>query len=178
MGRQGTEFYNRQMDRYCKDNNVYRYSTSAVDRKPAIVERFNRTMKEIMWKYFAEKHTNVWYNILDDIVNLYNNRFHHTLGMTPADARETKNADAVADEMSAKSDFYSRNLSKKPNLHIGDRVRKILNKELFQKGYKPKWSADVYTIINMRYDGAWYFIIDDSAQNWFYDRELIKVNQG
>ena len=77
------------------------YSTSALNTKPAIVERFNRTMKEIMWKYFQEHNTNKWNNVLGDIVNLYNNWFHKTLRMTRTEAREEENFVEVYNEMSS-----------------------------------------------------------------------------
>ena len=58
----GGEFYNNNFINFLKLHNIQIYSTKSIVRKPAIVERFNRTFKEYMWKYFAEKNTLVWYN--------------------------------------------------------------------------------------------------------------------
>ena len=84
------------------------YSTLSVTRKPAIVERFNRTMKQIMWKYYIENQTDKWIDVLPDIVDLCNNRFHHALQMTPTQARLEDNRTTVSNYMSSKSDFYMK----------------------------------------------------------------------
>ena len=159
----GTEFYNKYMNNYCNKYNVHRYSTQR--GKEPIVERFNRTMKEIMWKYFVENNSNRWIDIHQDIVNLYNNRFHRTLQMTPSESRNESNFDKIASEMSMKSNYYQRNVMKNTKSNIGDKVRKILNKQTFQKGYKPKWSKDVYEIIDIVYDSVWFYIINDNKRS-------------
>jgi hypothetical protein len=58
------------------------YSTDS-DLKAQIVERFNRTLKEKMWRYFTEKQTNKWTDILDDLINSYNNSYHTSIKIEP-----------------------------------------------------------------------------------------------
>ena len=48
----GTEFYNKSFKDFLRDNKIILYSTSS-DTKASIVERFNRTLKSKMYKYFA-----------------------------------------------------------------------------------------------------------------------------
>jgi hypothetical protein len=53
-----------------------------------MVERFNKTLKTRMWKYFSEKETRVWLNILPEFVHGYDHAHHSSVGMTPIEARE------------------------------------------------------------------------------------------
>ena len=54
-------------------------------KKAAIVERFNRTLKSRMWKYFAEYETRKWIDVVQNIVNGYNDTYHTTIKMTPSE---------------------------------------------------------------------------------------------
>ena len=49
------------------------------DLKAVIIERFNRSLRELMMKSFVENNNTVWYNILPDLINTYNNRYHQTI---------------------------------------------------------------------------------------------------
>jgi len=79
---QGKEFYNKNMDAWLQENNIIRYSTHG-EHKSAVVERFNRTLKEIMWKRFTAENTRKWIDMLGKLVHDYNNRRHSTIGMSP-----------------------------------------------------------------------------------------------
>ena len=70
---QGKEFYNKNMDEWLKENNIIRYSTYG-EHKSAVVERFNRTLKTNMWKRFTAENTRNWINMLDKLINDYNNK--------------------------------------------------------------------------------------------------------
>ena len=63
---EGKEFYNRDMTEWLKDENITRYSTHG-EHKPAIAERFNRTLKERMWYRFTAENTRNWIDMLDDL---------------------------------------------------------------------------------------------------------------
>ena len=49
-----------------------------------MVERFNRTLKTHMWKYFTAKNNRVYIDILQDIVHGYDNSYHRSIGRAPA----------------------------------------------------------------------------------------------
>src|SRR5271155_4269737 len=69
---QGKEFYNKNVDEWLKENNIIKYSTFG-EHKSCVVERFNRTLKTNMWKRFTAENTRNWINILDKLINDYNN---------------------------------------------------------------------------------------------------------
>ena len=83
---EGKEFYNKLMNEWLKENNIIRYSTHG-EHKSVVVERFNRTLKELMWKRFTAENTRNWIEMIDKLVHSYNNnRIHSIIGMTPVDA--------------------------------------------------------------------------------------------
>ena len=82
----GTEFYNKQVQDLLNENNIKLYSTNNSEIKSSVVERFNRTFKNMMYKKFTKNNNTIFYNILDELVNNYNNKYHSTIKMTPVEA--------------------------------------------------------------------------------------------
>ena len=78
----GKEFYNKDVKGL-----IELYSTEN-EEKSSVVERWIRTMKEKMWKYFTDNNTNVHIDILLDLVKDYNNTKHSSIKMTPVEASE------------------------------------------------------------------------------------------
>ena len=81
---EGNEFYNVGVRDLLKSHDVKYFSTKS-DKKAAIVERFNRTLKTMMWKYFYSKGTYDWVSVLDKLTDNYNNTKHSSILMKPAD---------------------------------------------------------------------------------------------
>ena len=77
---EGKEFYNVGVRELLKSRNVHYISTQS-DKKAAIVERFNRTLKTKMEKYFYSKGTRNWI----DLTKNYNNTKHSSIHMKPKD---------------------------------------------------------------------------------------------
>ncbi|KAL6417433.1 hypothetical protein ACFW04_011219 [Cataglyphis niger] len=73
----GKKFYNTEMRKFAKEHGVNHYSTYSV-MKASIVERFNRTLKNSMWKYFTLNGTYKWIGELPRLVKEYNARKHRT----------------------------------------------------------------------------------------------------
>ena len=84
----GSEFVNKQVQRFLKERNVEFFTTNS-EMKAAIVERFNRTLKTKMWKYFTANSTNGYIDVLQSLVGGYNQSRHRSIGMRPADVRES-----------------------------------------------------------------------------------------
>ena len=55
--------------------------------KSVVAERFIRTLKNKFYKYVTSISKNVYIDKLDDIVNKYNNTYHRTIKMKPADVK-------------------------------------------------------------------------------------------
>ena len=81
---QGSEFYNQSFKDFLKINNIEMYSTFN-EGKPVVAERFIRTLKNKIYKHMTVISKNVYFNVLDDMVNRYNNTVHRTIKMKPID---------------------------------------------------------------------------------------------
>ena len=84
---QGSEFYNRVFKKWLSDNDIVMYSTFN-DGKSLVAERFIRTLKNKLYKHMTSIGKNVYYNVLDDIVNEYNNTEHNTIKLKPKDVKD------------------------------------------------------------------------------------------
>ena len=83
---QGGEFYNNIFKKWLSDNDIIMYSTYNVG-KSVVAERFIRTLKSKLYKHMTAIGKNVYYYVLDDVVNKYNNTKHSTIEMKPTDVR-------------------------------------------------------------------------------------------
>ena len=79
----GTEFLNHNFQSFSKENSIHFFITNS-ELKVSVVQSFNRTLKTCMWKYFMAKNICVYIDILQDIVQGYNNSYHQSIGRAPA----------------------------------------------------------------------------------------------
>ena len=78
----GKEFYNKDVKSLLESKSCSLYSTEN-EEKSSVVERWNRTMKEKMFKYFSANSTRRYIDVLDDMVKKYNSTWHSSIKMTP-----------------------------------------------------------------------------------------------
>ena len=81
---QGGEFYNNVFEKWLSDNDINMYSTDN-EGKSVVAERFIRTLTNKLHKHMTATGKNVYYDVLDDVVNKYNNTKHSTIKMKPID---------------------------------------------------------------------------------------------
>lgn len=173
----GKEFYNKHFSDLMKKNKINHYSTFS-EKKAAIVERFNRTLKAAMYKKFSERGSYVWYDILDILIKDYNDRKHRTIGMKPNQVNKT-NESIVLKRI--KKNTQPR-LDKKPpfKFSTGDKVRISKYKHVFAKGYLPNWTNEVFTVHRVQPTIPETYILKDSKgemlQGSFYGHEMSKSN--
>ena len=99
------------MQKFFKDNNVKIYHTNSL-LKAVIIERFNRSLRELMMKEFVKNNNTVWYNILPKLIKIYNNRYHSTIKMKPVDVNKNN-------EKYIKENIYTYNkTSRNPKFKI------------------------------------------------------------
>ena len=137
----GKEFYNK----YVKDL-IELYSTEN-EEKSSVVERWIRTMKEQMWKYFSVNSTNVYINVLPDLVREYNNTRHSSIKMMQVKARKKEN------ELRVWINLYTEYLEVydiKPKFSVGDKERISKKKKTFEKGYTTRWTEEIFTIVKVK----------------------------
>ena len=146
---QGSEFYNNSFKDFLKINNIEMYSTYN-ERKSVAAERFIRMLKNKIFKHMTAISKNVYFDVLDDIVNKYNNTVHRTIKMKPIDV--TSNSYAEYNEDSNEKD---------PKFKVGDRVRISKYKNIFAKGYTQNWSEKDFVLVklNMQFCGVMILVM-------------------
>jgi hypothetical protein len=173
----GLEFYNKYMTEWLKENNIIRYSTYS-EHKSVVVERFNRTLKEMMWKRFTAENTRNWIDMLDGLMYKYNNKLHSTIGMSPVKASLKENEVEVLQNTLDKTRL---NLKNKPKFKVGDKVRISRTKTIFEKGYLPNWSEELFIIDSVQKTIPVTYKLKDTLgellEGSFYQQELQKSIQ-
>ena len=140
--------------------------------KAVIVERFNRSLRELMVKQFVKNNNIVWYNILPDLINTYNNRYQQTIRMKP------KNVNKL-NEKHIKNTAYNYNITnKKPKFKVNDLVRISLKRRTFFD--KPtgniKCSEQLYKTYKINKSNFITYQLKDMnneiIKSQFYEKEL------
>ena len=135
----GSEFYNNKFKSFLKKNDIEMYSTYN-EGKSVVAERFIKTLKNKIYKHMTTIGKNVYFNVLDDIVDKYNNSFHSSIKMKPKDV----NDDSFVEYNGIA--FNKETNKKSPKFKVGDNVRISKYKNIFTKGYTPNWSEEVFVV--------------------------------
>ena len=174
----GKEFLNRPFQQFLKEHNVL-FFTSNNETKCAMVERFNRTLQQKLWRYFTATRRDRYLDVLQDVVDSYNRSVHRTTGYAPADVN-VMNAETVWRVVYG--DLLEQRKLKSPKYKAGDLVRLSKVKKTFEKGYKTNWTREVFTVSRV-YRGRTvheYRIKDLDGQEVmgkFLEKELQKVEK-
>jgi len=171
----GTEFVNSTFQSMLQRRGIKFYTSENEDIKAAIVERFNRTLKEKMYRYFTAKHTRRYADVLQDIVHAYNHTCHRSIGMAPADVT-IDNEDVVRSRLYP---VQTKLLDWK--FKVGDKVRITMQRRPFQKGYIGNWSEEIFVVgTRMPTAPVTYKLKDlagDDIKGTFYSDELQIVSK-
>lgn len=171
----GTEFFNKRVQAWFKKNKWHHFVTRG-DPKASLVERWHRTLKQRMFRYFTAKNTLKWIDVLPDLVVAYNETYHRSIGMAPLDV----NAD---NEEQVWMRLYKARLKpsrvKKPTLKVGDKVRLQKKHRPFKKGYLPGWTEEVFSVSGIKKGPLpLYKVVEwdgTPIQGTFYEQDLQKV---
>jgi Chromo (CHRromatin Organisation MOdifier) domain len=169
----GTEFLNKKFQSMLKSNAIRFYTTENSDIKASVVERFNRTLKTKMWKYFTYKNTYRYIDILQDLLHSYNNTHHRSIAMTPIQVSK-ENEDFVRNRL-----YGQKKRRPKWKYQVGDRVRISKTRIAFTKGYLPSWSEEIFSIVTrIPTDPITYELADLNGvtiKGKFYEVELQRI---
>ena len=133
------------------------------ESKSVVAERFSRILKYKLYKHMTAAGKNVYYDVLDDIVNEYNNTKHNTIKMKPKDVGNN-NKRVYIDEHNEKCSRFK----------FGDRARIYKFKNIFAKGYTPNWSRQIFIVNEINDTVPYTYNIKDlngeEIIGSFYDR--------
>ena len=136
----GSEFLNSTFQSTLRRHGVKFYTSENDDIKAAVVERFNRTLKQKMYRYFTAKRTRRYVDVLPDLLHSYNNTYHRSIGMAPSEVT-MDNEDEVRARL-----YPVKTKRHKWKFSVGDRVRISMQRRPFKKGYVGNWSEEVFVV--------------------------------
>lgn len=169
----GSEFLNSTFQSLLQRHGIKFYTSENEDLKASVVERFNRTLKTKMYRYFTYKNTRRFVDVLDDLLHSYNNTHHRSIGMAPVEV----NAD---NENEVRARLYPpKPKSYKWKYDVGDRVRITMQRRPFHKGYLGEWSQEIFEIASRLPTTPVTYELRDLAgeaiKGRFYEPEIQKV---
>ena len=170
----GKEFYNKHFQALMKQKNIHHFPTSG-DTKASIVERFNRTLKERLYRYFTIKNTLTFLPVLQDVVLGYNRSYHSSIKMAP-------NKVTASSQEEVWNNLYAKRLNAKrlkPKFKVNDRVRLNKKHRVFKKGYLSGWTEEVFIVSRVVPGSVVTYKIkemdDTPLEGTFYSQDLEKV---
>ena len=170
----GTEFYNKYVNDFFEKNCVVHYSLRG-RHKAAVAERMIKTMKGRLEKYFWQNKTKRYVDVLQQIIDNYNQTPHRSIGMAPI-LVNFDNRKEVFEKL-----YPNRQDKLPPRLKVGDKVRIAQEKTIFEKGYTRNWSIALYSIVSAESRGGVdYYKIEDQygnilhRQRYYYELNLIE----
>jgi len=174
---QGKEFENRIFRSHLATIGTVQFSVKS-EYKAALVERFHRTLRGRMWRYFTANNTKRWIEVLPKLLHSYNNRPHGAL-----DAGRYTPSQVVKDVLLRAHLRKQRNAQEriiKPRYSVGDYVRLSRAKKVFQHGYTANWTREIFVIYDIDVSRAppMYRVADlggDVVEGKFYEPELQQV---
>ena len=135
--------------------------------KSVVAERCIRTLKNKLYKQMTVTGKNIYYDVLDDVVNKYNNTKHNTIKMKPIDVKNNKIV------------YFDEHNEKDSRFKIGDRVRISKFKNIFAKECTPNWSTEIFIVDKINDTVPYAYNLkdfnDEEVMGSFYDRELKKT---
>lgn len=168
----GGEFLNREFKHVLSEHNIKMYHTEN-EEKSSIIERWNKTLNNIMKIQFEYRKSFRWVDILQGLVNNYNNTVHRTIGMKPTEVTKEFEHDLLM--------LYTKTKQKptKVKFKVGDKVRITVKKDTFSNKYGRNWTTEIFEVCEIQNTAPVTYKIRDLSgeeiQGSFYNQELQKT---
>ena len=170
----GSEFYNVNVKKFLKEKKIKHFSTYNDEMKASIIERFNRTLKIKLWKYFTKTGKFNYLFVLPKLVESYNNTYHSSIKTEPNKINK-ENKEKIWWNIYGLPDLSINT----PKFKNGDFVRITSYKMTFDKGYVPSWREEIFKIERkLNTNPITYKVVDlnnEEIEGVFYDEELQHV---
>lgn len=171
----GREFLGLSFQRMLNNGNIYHFVTEQ-DLKAQIVERFNRTFKEKLTKYFRATGSKNYVNVLRTIVKTYNNTPHSGIAYFAPSKVTLKNQKKIHRLQ------FAKYLAEKPSPHKfkeDDTVRLCVFRKTFKRTFDKNFTAEIFLISKLLHTNPPMYIIKDQKgeqlKGAFYEPELVRT---
>ena len=178
----GAEYVSKKTQKLFDKYGIKWYTTNN-ETKAMIAERCALTLQQMMYKYLTDNNTNRWIDILDSLIENYNNSFHTSISMTPAMASKPENELTVYDNLYGENSRLGKlkDESKVKKFKVGDRVRTHKWGTKFDRGYKPTFADEILYIKEVINSNPPVYKLEDyhgkDIEGTYYNRKLVPYNK-
>ena len=169
----GSEFTNKKFKEFLKSKNIDYNFFKSDSHKLGIINRFHRTLKDKLTKYMVAFDTVKWIDVIDKIIDNYNNTYHRGIDTIPIIAHNNE----IVEKIILTEKRNNKNNINKTNVeyHIDERVRHKLNNNMFEDKMTNKFSNEIYKVKNVKKN---VIIVEDSEgkEHTFKKNNVIKVD--
>ena len=142
----GKEFVNDKMKKFLESKNIHFFTSNNENIKCSVVERFNRTLKSKMWKYFTSVGSRNWIDIISKLTEAYNNSVHRSTNKKPIDVN-SGNSKTVFRTLYGFNSMRELLKNKSKNqFSVNMKIRLPHKLGPFDKSYYPLWTDQVFNI--------------------------------
>lgn len=168
QGDLGNEFNNYEFKKFCEDNNITLDLFKSDDHKLGIINRWHRTIKEQLTAYFDSHDTVKWIDIIDKIVNNYNNTKHRGIyGFKPIDVND------YYENLIRQAKIYEGSNVKYYDFQVGQYVRVLNEHTIYDDKLKSKYTDKVYEITKVKNNSV--IFKDDKGDLYQARKNEVKV---
>lgn len=173
----GQEFVNNKMKGFLSERKIkliHPYTSTHAH----FVERVQRTLEDMIWKYITSKQSYTFHDKLQDFVKTYNSRKHRITKLTPDEGDKEENSLHI---QKMQEDYRAKiKPTQKFRFKIGDRVRIAISKGKFSRGYERQSKEEVFKIVGVskKMPKVLYTIAslnNDAVIGKFYQWQITKV---
>lgn len=173
MTDKGKEFLGRDFQNFLYKQDIIHFTSQNEDIKCAIAENYNRKLKTRLWKYFSKIRNYRWIDVLPKIVSAINKSYHRSIKCRPIDVNSTNSQEIWC---RLYGDLFNKPVFQ---FNIGDSVRISKYKHVFEKGYLPNFTTEIFTVTQkIEREPPVYKLSDKNKEpidGVFYGAELVKV---
>ena len=158
----GSEFTNKKVKLWFQHNNIEVFYVVGDSHKLGIINRFHRTLKEKILKYFIASGSVMWINVIEKIIYNYNNTYNRGIGFTPQEAHDNGliQSKIVNDAIDKTNNIESND---KKVYNIGDLCRILKSKDLFDK-MNTNYSNEIYRIVSIKKNSISVSLLNDDTK--------------
>lgn len=167
-----SSFRSKNFTTFCEENKIDQVFVDPGNKSAVgIIERFNRTLRMMIERYKSIHKTNAFIDVLPDLIKNYNTKWHRTLNQSPIKALESGNNSYYIKKQIKQVEKASEQPYNKEEYQVGDRVRLLIKKGLFDKGTKSNFTKTVHTILKI--ENGLFFV--NGRKSGYKKQDLLKT---
>jgi len=178
----GKEFLNAPVQRWFRERGIHHFTLQG-DHKAAIIERFQRTLRERLHRAMtASGETYKYLRLLPKVISAYNDTPHSSiLQVKPNDVNRSNELQLLSNQYRNLTSRRSVTRGPRDDLNEGDTVKISKSKQLYDKGYRGYWSDEPFIIasVHQGVPNKAYVLKDadgETVQGAFYREQLQPVS--